>query len=72
MKYKTSQEMYNELINNDNEEIVIQWKKALEEKRKLNFISFIICICIDILIVYIMSKTLATQYSINNLFKSKI
>lgn len=69
MEQKTSEELYNELINSDNEEITIQWKKALEEKRKFNLISLSICAILDILILYMISKNIGMLFSISNFFK---
>ncbi len=74
MKYKTCQEMYNELINN--EEIIIQWKKALreekeflKEKRKINFISLSICAVLDFFILYILFTKISMIFPMSNFFK---
>lgn len=54
MKQKTSEELYNEINNDENGEIKIQWKKALEERKKLNRIALIICIIVDIIAIYFL------------------
>ncbi len=76
MKYKTSQEMYNELMNGNNEEIKNQWKKALgeerkflEEKRKINFISLSICAVLDFFILYILFTKISMIFPMSNFFK---
>lgn len=62
MKRKTSEELYNEINNDKNGKIKIQWKNALKERKRLNIIALIICIIVDIIVIYfLIDKIYFTQ-----------
>lgn len=55
MRFENAKEMYNEIINN-NDEIYTKWYEAIEERRKNIIIATIVSIIMDIIILYISLK----------------
>ena len=64
MKFKSAKEIYNNIINDNNDELYNKWQEAVKEKKKLNIITLIICIIVDIIIIYTNMKSI----NINNIF----
>lgn len=68
---KDFEEVYSEIINNI--EFNEKWQKARDEKKKSNIISLIVCICLDILIIYLLLGNQSIRFftnfiSIQNIF----
>lgn len=65
MKIENASEMYNKIINGNNEELFIKWNEAVKERKKLNIITIIILTIVDIIILNIGSRIIYSSNMAN-------